>query len=246
MPRWESRQSLAPGEHLPPLDVCPLLVEKKKGKVAVRHTFDTPVDDLGIPDGPRIIALVNSVVDPEYEWPGSTNVHHLCYPRREYEADPVSREFREGAGLMVRMPIQPHNLLHRLLNNHPMPEREVMIERNREQRQIDVLFELGRRCIRHRKWSNQFEQAANMGNTDWRETNELAIFYEKLSTVYETRYHDYLSTVETGPGVTGLRPDPETLTDIRDATRRLGTIAGTGYIDAHRSIQERAPLALVA
>ena len=246
MPAWESRPSVVPGEHLPPPEVCSLLVAKKNGRVAVRYTIDTPVDELGIPDGPSIIKLVNSTVDPNYEWPGSTNVHHLCYPRRAYEADPVAREFREGAGLMVRMPIQPHNLLHRLLNDFEMPDREVMVERNREQRQVDRLFKLGRTSIRYGKWARQFVQAAEDPRTSYREPAGLAHFYQTLSNIYAGRYLDYLEKIESGPGVTGLRPDAAELIDIDTATKRLGRIAGSGYVDAHRSIQERSEIRLTA
>ena len=219
---------------------------KKNGRVAVRYTIDTPIDELGIPDGARIVELLNSTVDSNYEWPGATNVHHLCYPRRVYEADPVAREFREGAGLMVRMPIQPHNLLHRLLNNFDMPERGVMIERNREQRQVDRLFKLGRTSIRYGKWARQFAQAAEDPRTSYREPAGLAHFYQKLSDIYAGRYLDYLEKIENGPGVTGLRPDAAELIDIGAATKRLGRIAGSGFIDARRSIQERSAIRLAA
>lgn len=246
MPIWVPSQSVAPGEHLPPLEACPILVARKNGKVAVRYTVDTPIDGLGIPDGPKIIEYVNSVVDPEYEYPGETNVHHLCYPRRAYEADPVSREFREGAGLMVRMQIQPHNLLHKLFNDCSMPKHDVMVERNREQRSANRLFELGRTAIRYGKWAQQFQVAAEIAKSNYRDPQALAIFYRKLSEVYENRYQDFLEKMSPGPGATGLLPDPTELVDIQAATKRLGRLAGAGYIDAHRAIHERNDIRLAA
>lgn len=213
----------------------------------MRRYLETPADVLGIPDGARTLELVNSTVDEGYSWPSRTNVHHLCYPRNSYNNDPLERAFRESGGLMVRIPIQANNLLHAEFLPPEKPSRDVMQARVIEQREFDTLFELGRRTIRFAKWAMQLRSPTELlHSVDFRDAHELAQYYELMSATYERRYQSFLENIDDRAGQTGLRPHVENLVNIPEATRRLGKIAGQGFVSAHRATQERRHLDLAA
>lgn len=243
MARWQRARGGLPGEHLPPPSACTNLIYHKSGKAKVRQTFEMPVDELGLPDADQTLDVLNSTIDPEYEWPRFTNIHHLCYPRRQYHADPLMHELREGSAMLVHLPIQQHNLLHQTFEHMPMPSREVAHERVLEQRQCDTLFRIGRLAIRFERWSRQFaEHEAEIGQMAVRDVLALSRFYALSAQIYSDRYDGYLDRLPEDGGVTGLLPPRSQLLDFHQAVPALGQVSGQGFIDRRRSAEERKRL----
>lgn len=240
MTQWLRARGGLPGEHLPPPGVCSNLTYQKNGKAKVRQTFDMPVDELGLPDADTMLDVLNATIDPEYEWPRLTNIHHLCYPRRAYHADPLMHELREGSAMLLHLPIQQHNLLHQTFEYMPMPSREVAQERVLEQRQCDTLFDIGRLAIRFERWSRQLtDSRAAIGRFAVRDALRLGQFYSLKAQIYSDRYSDYLERLPQAGGPTGLLPSRKDLMDMHQAVPELGQMSGQGFIDKRRSAEER-------
>lgn len=247
MPAWGKRRSGLPGEHLPPHDVCSNLRERPNGKIVVRQIHETPADEYGLPVADGIINKLEAMIDPSYKWPYCANLHHLLYPRRLYEADPLMQELRDGASMIVCIPTQMHNLLHRTFDIPSTPDRDIVYERVIEQRQIDNLFKLGKFAVRYNRWSNQLRQLeSSAGRLAIRDASELSHYYRKKSDIYANRYIEYLERLPTNGGFTDLLPPTKDLVDLPVAVPRLGKIAGQGFVDRRKNAQRHSPSAMVA
>ena len=238
MSRWSSARSCELGSHLPPPDTSENLIVKK-GKTCVKQQFDTPTDSFGVVDIPEAMHLVSSTISSEYDFPMRTNVHHAQYPRRVYEADPLSHEFREGSANMVEAPIQLHNLLHRSLIPPAIPDREVMVECVKEQRQHDRLYKLGTIAIRYQKWADRVDGRWSRGQISTDDALELIDYFTKMSVHHERQYLDYVEKCSETGSFRGIIPPRQELYDLRSIIPVLGKRAASGHIDAYRAIQER-------
>jgi hypothetical protein len=95
--------------------------------------METPVDDRGLVDVPRLIEGVASYVHPNYLWYDNPSDHHLGWPRSRYvQAERQSNglipaeRFRELPTQRIWMPRMPHTLTHAVTIPPPMPDAEVM------------------------------------------------------------------------------------------------------------------------
>ena len=137
------------GQPLAPPDIVPALRVDRKGKVIPAYTLETPLDQNGVPDPKQVITMIMNEISTPYQWPPETNIHHTAWPRRDYDGSPTDRAYRNDTSLLVLVPIQFHNLAHKLMEQPPKPAYDIMHQRVLEQRQRDLLFEYGRRALRY-------------------------------------------------------------------------------------------------
>lgn len=237
---WRHERSMPPNHHLPPPDVCSNLYVAKD-QVKIRHTFETPTDEHGLPDIVRTLQLVDSMVDPEYEWPQRTNVHHIAYPRRLYHQTKLGHDFREGSAMMFEQPIQQHNLLHRSLEPAPLPSDDLMRECVREQRVHDTLFTLGSRAIRYERWARQLEDEAMMkvGRIAVNDAVELSQYYKSKAIFIKDSYQRVVERQPDTASFRGLVPPQNELVDMHATVPKLGRRSAAGHTDAYRAVQSR-------
>lgn len=226
--------------HLPPPDVCSNLYVVRD-KIKVRETYATPLDELGLPDVVQTLQLVDSLVDPEYEWPQRTNVHHIMYPRRMYHGSKLGYDFREGSAMLFEQPIQQHNLLHRSLEPAPLPSEALMRECVREQRIHDTLYTLGSRAIRFDRWSKQLETESmqNIGRLAVRDAVELSRYYRTMATITEASYFRVAQRQPDHPSLRSLVPPRDELCNIHETVPKIGRRSAAGHTDAYRAVQAR-------
>jgi hypothetical protein len=95
--------------------------------------LDTPVDERGIVDVPKLIQAVRSTVDPEYNWMSIKNVHHLYYEEDEYpyihKADHNPHRFRNLPTSKILAPIDFHGWAHEVMVKPEPPSDEIMAYR---------------------------------------------------------------------------------------------------------------------
>lgn len=130
-----------------------------------RHEkLPTPVDDRGIVDAERLIAVGMQSVSPEYDWrePFTANdkrpyndIHHLHWPKTRYpatEENATAKEFRNLHINLVNVPRVFHNWLHVVTEPPAVPEQEVMRYYIDAQHVVVSLFQLvqyGKRVLRN-------------------------------------------------------------------------------------------------
>jgi hypothetical protein len=201
------------------------------------EVFDTPVDEFGIPDGHRLLALVAQTMDPSYQWPPGTNVHHLVYPRLSY-TDELEHQFRERPSLKFSQPIQSHNLAHTMTRPPSKPSREVMHWGIMEERQVRILARQGQLAIRFAEWRDVLCQAIERNETSIRDMGELAVYYARMSVHYESVFHRYLDHCHDSE--VNFMPDREMLAtmSMREATDELLHLSPPNEIDARDEAQE--------
>lgn len=230
--------SCPPAEYLPPVEFANgLYSQSPNGKWIIHDKMPTPLDEFGRVDGQQLMSDVFSYIDPAYRWTEQTNVHHLQFPRRAYTnpetTNPDTREviyeFRENAPRQMWLPIQAHNLLHKVAEVPPVPSYEVMYQHVAEYRRVKTLFQIGRRAINFGRWSRVVDM--EMGDKD------LSSFFNLLSDKYTDRYEAILETAPTSQ--LGVMPDVEMLQrmNIREATAELGKIAAVRAFDFRRQAQ---------
>jgi hypothetical protein len=109
-------------EHLPPPEFW--LIDPKKDK------FPTPVDDRGLVDIHRLIQEVKLTVDPEFNWPTYSGIHHFYWPEESYQYDKTTlvnpQAFRDIAVHKGRIPRVFENWLHIVTLPPKQPSPEVM------------------------------------------------------------------------------------------------------------------------
>jgi hypothetical protein len=95
----------------------------KQGKLA------TPLDERGLVDLDKLVALGVQNVEGDYSWTSTFNdVHHLQWPAAHYaeSCELPGHEFRELVQRKAYLPRQFHNWLHILTLPPPIPSEEVM------------------------------------------------------------------------------------------------------------------------
>ena len=247
MSGWVNARGGLLNEHLPPLEASPLLTRYRRNKVRARRRIETPTDELGLVDLDALFGLVAEHVDPDYQWPQLTNVHHIYYPRRLYHSDPLARAFRESNSNQCCLSVQIHNYVHACFTVPHQPARDVMHERVAEQAIHDDLFRLGRYALRFERLSQLvLLTRAEVGKLAVRESLKLSRLYAVKADEYSDMYHERLEQVPDEGGLTGLLPPRSEVVDMHSAVPNLGQASAQGYIDIRRATQERRSLARLA
>lgn len=235
--RWRSAHSAPPGDHLPPLDIVPALRTYYRGKIAPAYMLETPLDEYGVPDPEQVVVTIAREIAAPYRWPSHTNIHHIAWPRRAYAKSPIEQAYREDTSLRMMVPIQFHNLAHKIMTQPPIPPYDVMYQRVLEQRQRNVLFEYGRRALRYARWSDQLRNlTAEEVDEAWLE-NTRGFFGTKARIEMDK----FNRTLEKSPiSQVGILPNREELSQlgIASATKLLGRQAAAVATDYRHFIQE--------
>ena len=111
--------------------------------------MQTPLDERGVVDSHQLIKLVESTVDPSYDWKSRlNNKHHLQWPNASYRRfledgnlDLMPRKFRSLTSGMIILPEIFHNWLHLVTEPPPVPSDEVMQYRIKAHDVAVVLFQ---------------------------------------------------------------------------------------------------------
>lgn len=235
MAEWLRARSCPPDNHLPPADASPFLTVNSKGKTVPTEQFTIDLDEFGVPIPKKVVELVSTSVNPNYEWPRYTNVHHTAWPRRHYDTK-IERAYRGSPTLMVHMPVQAHNLLHALTVPSPKPDLEVMHGRVQEERRVQNLFEIGRRAVRFMRLGDTLPFVANsIADDAWLlRTME---YYDRRGCIDEAAFFRYLERVPEGEF--GILPTKELLVSqsLEKSVKTLGKIAAAEAIDLRRATQ---------
>ncbi len=113
-----------PEIYLPPLGAR--LINPSKEKI------QTPIDDRGLVDVPKLIQVVQETIHPEFRWTWPLNVHHFYWHEADY---PYEKEFGtiNNPSTFRELPINKgllpkvfHNWLHLVTIPPPKPSPEVM------------------------------------------------------------------------------------------------------------------------
>jgi len=219
--------------HLPPVEYSSLLRISERGRVVATEKLKTPTDAFGIPNAFLYIAQLGATLDPAYEPPAKTNVHHLIHPKALYHRNgpqSIQYKFRESPSLMVRMPEQMHNYGHWVVENAKMVAMDKMTQYVKEQEQINRLFKIGRAVISNPRW---LEGMFGDGQQSYRTAEE---YFAKQPN--EAMFFDTLDQMEDGQ--VGLMPDRDDLADLglHGATRYLGVLAGARSLTLQRESRE--------
>jgi hypothetical protein len=126
-------------------------------------------DERGLIDHSRLIELVKSSVDPEYEWPKKLSVHHLYWPAAWYPhlqdaEEPVNpAAFRQLPIHKALLPRVFENWLHQITIPADMPDSEVMQYRIEAWRVAEDLFKMASGVILNEKRSRRRRASVEAG-----------------------------------------------------------------------------------
>lgn len=119
--------------------------------------IETPTDERGLVDVPRLIEAVKATIDPAYRWPQPRgNKHHFYWPRANYpyEQQWWDRERMYNAGAFCNLPIHKgdlpkefENWLHLVTLPPAVPNEEVMQYRIEAWRVATDLFKSARQVV---------------------------------------------------------------------------------------------------
>lgn len=227
-----------PPSHYPPVESCVLLGRTARGAVRVLERLPTPVDSNGIPDPYETLRLLASTLDANYQLPFQTNVHHQVHYKREYQ-EPTEKAYRESPSLMMNMPVQLHNLDHKLLIRAPKPPERVMEEYVGEQRAVSLLFKLGSATLRNERLARKIKMSLpQLRPTDRSVALEQLSEAERRANRKRKLYEKTLTRQTLGS--MGLLPDAAILDamGIQSATTYLGKIGGNRFLDFRRASQD--------
>ena len=128
------------------VDKSPHLAFNACGKVVTTEYVETPYNEYGLVEiGPLFTRLLGSVA-VEHVWRGNNaGLHHIMWPNRAYrELMPASDrevavEFRTAPTLMIDIPRQMHEYLHKVTEPPTMPGIDIMQQYALEQQQVRKL-----------------------------------------------------------------------------------------------------------
>lgn len=235
MTAWSYRNSCPRGDHLPPVSVSDYLQQRVNGKRRVTNFLELNYTETGVPDPHAIVQQVLATVNPSYEWPAWTNIHHFAYPRRAYMSD-IEVEYRESPTLKAVEQIQFHNYKHTITEPPVKPPLDVMQARVEEDRAAHTLYQLAHTAL---MLDNSAKTIVRQAGTreDMRWARDHAQHYENLRDMNISSYYHMLDT--TKPGMFGLVPDLEWLatSSVANITSRLGQVAAIDALDFRKMIQ---------
>ncbi len=137
-------------EWLPPIEVRLINPAEK---------IPTPTDDRNLIDPQRLTTDVLSTVDPDYTWPKGLSVHHMYWPAANYpynnkvEVNPA--HFRNLAVHKILVPRVFENWLHKITEEPPVPDPEVMHYRVEAWKVAKELFKTARGTVQWRRMAER-------------------------------------------------------------------------------------------
>lgn len=123
------------------------LLTFKNNKVFVTDRIETPINELGLPDSRQLVKDVLATLSVEHYWTGIHDVHHMNWPRADYQkADEANQELSaaryRGAGTQkIRIPRQMHDYVHLTTVPTAVQDYNLMRQVSIEQSQVDRLHD---------------------------------------------------------------------------------------------------------
>lgn len=196
------RPPLADGVHFPPIEATTTLRRESNGTIRVADKIPLPVNEFGVPDLDKIIDISLATIDRSYEFPISSNRHHLASLARQYHQHPsgskIPGNYRESGALLARVQVQLHNYWHELYEDSVAPDMDIMIQGFKEQTQITTLSQIGNAAL-------QLERATYIGYKDEGIRELLKIRGKMDARQFKGIYYDFLNSYPEG--VVGIFPD---------------------------------------
>ncbi len=239
MTEWLVAASCAPEPHVPPPEYSsPAL--RRWNKAYQTDRVATPTNEYGLVDTEQLLSRVASHIRADYTWPEFTNVHHLYYPRAEYDTDSMTLAFRELTANKVSVPIQAHNVLHALVTPVQMPGADVMRQALLEDYLQSTAFAQGRCAVQLIRLQQQVESGAYVREHVLIGGKELTPNeYATQASIATEQFYEYLERYTAAYSI-GLGADPNRYanTPLAKIVEGLGRVAGRYYLDYRFTSQQ--------
>ncbi|HEU4830780.1 MAG TPA: hypothetical protein VFS65_01245 [Candidatus Saccharimonadales bacterium] len=215
--------------HLPPPEVVVADLHKN-------YPIETPLDERGLVDVPKLLVEMSKTVDPNYDWRSQFNdVHHLQWPNRwyddedkEFETTLVNpNEFRSLAIGKWVLPRVLHNWIHKVTEPPKIPDMDTMHYRIEAQRVTTSLFLTARSS--KRIWRSKFL-------TEKQIQNQLMQRFDTFSTQLE----DAKSVPANFQLIDLPERSPQNIDDMFDIGAKLGKYAVAGTVRSAMRIMKQA------
>ena len=147
-----SPEELSTQSNLPPQDVWVIKSNER---------IDTPTDEFGIVNVPKLVAVVLGMVDPSHKWSPELDIHHFEWEASLYPHQPElgvgnPAHFRNIGVLKALVPKDFHALIHRFTIRPGVPDEEVMRHKAEAWDVAKDLFESMREAIQLERKARRF------------------------------------------------------------------------------------------
>ncbi|HVV66730.1 MAG TPA: hypothetical protein VHB72_01510 [Candidatus Saccharimonadales bacterium] len=236
-------------------DTAVWLPPRELWRASPNDPIETPVDDRGIVDVPKLIGLVKDSVEPEYVWQLPDNTHHFYWYAARYSYDDKwtsdkkhysAGRFRDLSIHKAELPREFENWLHLITLPPPVPSREVMQYRIDSWRVAVNLFGSVRRVV---MWEKRAQKRANYTarNPDVVSYDEGDIFGEEyMETILDRQFRGverHMSELEQVPPEFRLVQPANT---PKELATQLGRIVGKRSLKLRQAVNGQSPLLVAA